>query len=91
MGQRSIVITYRKAGTKPPVFVAGTFSDPAWQPYEMSVSSDASGELSFEKFVTVEAGTELQYKFRLGNGDWWVCDDSVTKGMPWPRLVLRMR
>lgn len=79
MAQRQIIISYRKAGTKPPVFVAGTFSDPAWEPHEMGCSVDSLGEYTFEQVVSVEAGAELQYKFRLGAGDWWVCDDTVAK------------
>jgi hypothetical protein len=79
MGKREILLTYRKAGTQPPVFVAGTFSDPAWQPIEMSPLADG-GEYTFEKVVSVDAGTEVQYKFRLGTGDWWICDDTATKG-----------
>lgn len=45
----------------------------------MSVKDErtASGDLVFEKsFDAVESG-EYQYKFRLGPGDWWVCDESA--------------
>ncbi|KAK9418037.1 hypothetical protein SUNI508_08466 [Seiridium unicorne] len=78
MGKRQVLLTYHKAGTQPPVFVAGTFSDPAWQPFEMSNSAD-QGEYTFEEVISVDAGTEVQYKFRLGTGDWWACDDAARK------------
>ncbi|KAH6654121.1 hypothetical protein BKA67DRAFT_658444 [Truncatella angustata] len=77
MGKRQVNLTYRKAGTQPPVFVAGTFSDPAWQPYEMACSKNGSGEYAFEHIVSADPGTEIQYKFRLGTGDWWACDDTT--------------
>lgn len=33
----------------------------------------------FIKEIQVEEGTDYQYKFRMGPGDWWVlCDDSPT-------------
>ncbi|ETS80625.1 hypothetical protein PFICI_08154 [Pestalotiopsis fici W106-1] len=79
MAQRQVVLTYQKPGTNPPVFVAGTFSNPPWQPQEMDSSVDEHGNHTFEKTVSVKSGAAIQYKFRLGTGDWWVCDDNIAK------------
>ncbi|KAK6216156.1 hypothetical protein LQW54_003730 [Pestalotiopsis sp. IQ-011] len=79
MAQRQVVLTFQKSDTKPPVFVAGTFSSPPWQPQEMDYSVDKQGNHTFEKVVSVRSGAAIQYKFRLGTGDWWVCDDNTTK------------
>jgi hypothetical protein len=81
MSQRQIIITYRKPGTQPPVYVAGTFSNPQWQPFEMTCFTDKHGDHRFEKVVSVQAGRQVQYKFRLGTGNWWVCDENVAKGI----------
>lgn len=69
-------VQYSKFGTRPPVFVAGTFTDPEWSPQEMEHISSSDGELLFTAQVFVVPGAEHQYKFRLGSGDWWVLDDN---------------
>ncbi|KAI9886490.1 MAG: Twinfilin-1 [Watsoniomyces obsoletus] len=80
--QYQVRLEYSKPGTQPPVFLAGSFSDPAWQPYEMSVTehcsenAESAKEYSFHKEMTVDEG-RWQYKFRLGHGDWWVLDDGA--------------
>ncbi|KAJ4304436.1 hypothetical protein N0V88_002049 [Collariella sp. IMI 366227] len=66
------VISYHKPGTRPPLYVAGTFSQPPWEPYEMDHKEREDGEYDFKKEVCAEPGTKIEYKFRLGNGDWWV-------------------
>ncbi|KAI0603057.1 hypothetical protein F4775DRAFT_531984 [Biscogniauxia sp. FL1348] len=76
-----VTFTFHKDGTQPPVFVAGSFSDPAWQPQEMDASMKENGEYSFTKDVEVGDTSEIQYKFRIGLGDWWTIDstaDTVT-------------
>ncbi|KAK4176095.1 hypothetical protein QBC36DRAFT_330058 [Triangularia setosa] len=65
------VITYEKPGTQPPIYVAGTFSNPPWTPEEMSYTTQENGEHLFTKEVLGEPGSKHQYKFRIGNGDWW--------------------
>jgi len=70
-----VTITYQKPGTQPPVFVAGTFSEPAWQPHEMEHATDEAGEQVFKKEVYAEPGSKVTYKFRLGTGDWWTLKD----------------
>ncbi|KAK0748589.1 hypothetical protein B0T21DRAFT_356858 [Apiosordaria backusii] len=65
------VITYQKPGTQPPIYVAGTFSNPPWHPEEMGYTIQEDGEHFFQKEVHGEPGSKHQYKFRIGNGDWW--------------------
>ena len=75
-----VTITYHKAGTQPPVYVAGSFSDPAWEPQEMKFTTGDDGEKNFEKEVLVEDNTTVQYKFRIGDGDWWALDENAPTG-----------
>jgi hypothetical protein len=78
--RRTVMLSYAKPGTVPPVFVAGSFSSPPWQPLEMTAAkqllADGSetGEYEFRREVTVSGGS-WQYKLRLGHGDWWVLDE----------------
>lgn len=76
----SVTLTYMKAGTKPPLFLAGSFS--AWKPEEMQyeIAEGQEGEYRFHKIIEAEEGKEFQYKFRIGPGDWWVCDENAPKG-----------
>jgi len=49
----------------------------------MRAEKQPSGEYAFVRSFDVEEG-EYQYKFRLGPGDWWVCDEkkpTVDDGM----------
>lgn len=78
--QVPVTITYRKPGTSPPVFVAGSFSDPAWRPHEMTPVVNDQGEYVFERVVEASEGTEIQYKFRVGPGDWWALNDDAETG-----------
>lgn len=77
----SVTITYRQPGTQPPIFVAGSFSDPQWQPLEMQFTTDDAGEHTFFKDVEVPPGSQIQYKFRVGPGDWWVLNEDAATGM----------
>ncbi|KAM7204135.1 hypothetical protein V8F33_001770 [Rhypophila sp. PSN 637] len=71
----TITITFRKYGIRPPVYLAGTFSDPPWQHQEMESLTDANCGYVFVKRIRGEPGTKIQYKFRIGEGNWWVWDD----------------
>ncbi|OJD36081.1 pt repeat family protein [Diplodia corticola] len=74
-----VTITFSVPGTRPPVFVASSLTSPPWAPIEMDIKDErtTAGDLVFEKtFDAIEPG-EYQYKFRLGPGDWWVCDESA--------------
>ncbi|KAK3333106.1 hypothetical protein B0T19DRAFT_116828 [Cercophora scortea] len=71
-------ITYQKPGTQPPIFVAGTFSDPPWEAHEMDYTTDENGEHTFNKEIWGKPGSKVHYKFRVGTGDWWVLNDDDT-------------
>ncbi|KAI1464958.1 uncharacterized protein F4812DRAFT_146301 [Daldinia caldariorum] len=72
-----ITFTYKKDEVDPPIYVAGSFSDPPWQPQEMDVAIDQHGGRLFTKQVMVDDGTEIYYKFRIGQGDWWALDETA--------------
>ncbi|KAK1996756.1 hypothetical protein LX36DRAFT_579835 [Colletotrichum falcatum] len=73
----SVTITYKKPGTQPPIFVAGSFSDPQWQPQEMQFTTEDGGEHTFHKNIEVPPCSQIQYKFRVGQGDWWVLNEDA--------------
>jgi len=70
------VITFRRADVQPPVYVAGGFTD--WAPIEMASEPVESTAVQhrFSHTADLQPGKH-QYKFRLGPGDWWVCDEST--------------
>ncbi|KAM3081973.1 hypothetical protein ACMFMG_004433 [Clarireedia jacksonii] len=70
----SVVIEYSKPGVEPPIYVAGSFS--SWQPLQMEFTDDAEHGRKFTRKLEVEEGKEYQYKFRLGDGNWWELDES---------------
>lgn len=41
----------------------------------MNYTTREDGEHYFQKGVYANPGATIQYKFRIGNGDWWVLDD----------------
>ncbi|KAI1302628.1 hypothetical protein F5Y03DRAFT_396386 [Xylaria venustula] len=78
-----VTFTFHRRGVHPPLFVAGTFSDPPWQAQEMDASIDQHGDYVFTKRAMVKECSEIQYKFRHGSGDWWALDpdaDTATDG-----------
>lgn len=74
-------VVYKKAGTAPPLFLAGSFSDPEWEPKEMEYTTDDDGEHTFRSDIIVEADKEYQFKLRVGQGDWWVLSEDHETGM----------
>lgn len=85
---QTVTITYANVGVRPPVFVAGSFTDPKWQPQELgysveSADSKVSGPLQtqyqFSRSFNISPG-RWQYKFRLGLGEWWLCDENAETG-----------
>lgn len=83
-----VTITFTSPGACPPVYIAGSFTLPEWQPQELEYSvveqkdAAADNQLSyvFSRTLKLPEGT-FQYKFRLGHeGDWWVCDSNVEIG-----------
>lgn len=75
-----VTITHRVRDIQPPLFVAGTFSDPQWTPHEMDFKTGSDGEHIFTKDFEVEPGSKLQYKFRVGHGNWWQLNDDAPTG-----------
>lgn len=81
-------ITYRKQGTSSPVFLAGSFTDPPWLPQKMQPELGEDGQSTFKAQIHVEPGKEYQFKFKIGDGEWWVLDEDTPIGMslsphPW--------
>ncbi|KAI0542277.1 hypothetical protein GGR58DRAFT_302509 [Xylaria digitata] len=79
--QVPVTFTFHRRGVHPPLFVAGSFSNPPWQPHEMDASIDQHGDFIFTKQIMVDECSEIQYKFRHASGDWWALDpdaDTVT-------------
>lgn len=70
-----VLISYRKAGVQPPVFLAGSYTDPPWEPREMKSTLDERGEHVFTSEVEVEADQDYQYKFKIGHGNNWDLDE----------------
>jgi hypothetical protein len=83
MAPKTVVVTvkYDKPGTRPPVYLAGSFSDPQWQPEEMRYTSNGDNDFQYYSTFEVEEGQEYQYKFRIGEGDWWVLNEDAPSGM----------
>lgn len=73
-----VTITFRRPGTQPPVFVAGSFSEPQWEPQEMTACAlEGQDEYEFKAEIFAAPGSSIQYKFRLGHGDWWLLDEKA--------------
>ncbi|PNY26612.1 Uncharacterized protein TCAP_03464 [Tolypocladium capitatum] len=70
-----VTLSFRRPGVQPPVFVAGSFSDPAWQPRQMHCLEDGTGENHFTAQVSVHAGREYRFKFKVGESNDWVLDE----------------
>ncbi|KAI9723428.1 MAG: hypothetical protein M1812_001312 [Candelaria pacifica] len=79
----AVTINYTHPGTQPPIYVAGTFTTPPWEPHELhhtAIKSEGRGiqdrEYEFHKEFEVEKG-RWQYKLRAGLGDWWMLDEQA--------------
>lgn len=73
----SKILTYTSSDAQPPVFLAGSFSEPAWDPQEMQCTTDENGEHHFHKEVEVDEGGSYQYKFRIGPSDLWALNEQA--------------
>lgn len=73
--RNSFTVTYKNPGALPPVYIAGSFSDPEWQPQEMKHETDQDGQIAFRSEVHIEPGKDYQFKLRIGDGDWWALSD----------------
>lgn len=81
-----VVISYTHPGTQPPIYVAGTFTTPKWEPHELhhtAIKAKGQGiqdrEYEFHGEFEVEEG-HWQYKLRAGLGDWWMLDERAATG-----------
>lgn len=82
---QSISISIRRP-TDSPLYIAGTFSEPKWEPLELGVKAgpkkgeaDSSAEYVFQREFDVPEG-KYEYKFREGvDGEWFV-DEGVESG-----------
>lgn len=84
-----VTITYMKEGTKPPIYLAGSFS--GWEAQEMEYEiPQGQEEIRFYKKVEGQEGEKYQYKFRIGPGDWWALDESAPVGK-YDRRVNRLK
>jgi len=83
-------ITYAHPGSVPPVYLAGSFTTPPWEPQEMQYTklqskeaeSGEGGQPEYEfcKELDVREG-QWQYNFRVGQGDLWVLDRNAPTGI----------
>ena len=78
--KKSTIVRYSVPGTQPPLYVAGSFSNPEWTPLPMQYTVNDDGEYLFTKEVEAEEGKEYQYKFRVGEGDWWLLNEDEPTG-----------
>lgn len=62
------------------MYLAGSFSEPAWQPHEMECTIKEDGEHEYRREVEVQEGADYQYKFRIGEGDWWILNEDSPTG-----------
>lgn len=91
----TVTINFASPGAQPPVFVAGSFTNPPWRPQELDFVvdeiEDSAPERKEYKFFAqfqLEEG-QWEYKFRLGYGNWWVCDDQTETGNTSFSMIVR--
>ena len=81
---QKVAIKLRGPDLNPPIYVAGSFTEEPWSPVEMDVEGSdwENGKMiatTFYKAFDLVPG-EYHYKFRLGDGDWWICDEDQEIG-----------
>lgn len=77
----SVTISHRAPGIHPPLYVAGTFSNPEWVPFPMEYTSNEDGIHTFTKTFEAEPKSKIAYKYRVGEGDWWIVDETAPTGL----------
>lgn len=76
-----VTITYRnQISTPPPVFLAGSWTDPPWLLHEMQSVPEGGSQSVYQALIHVQPGLEYQFKFKLGDGDLWVLDEDTEVG-----------
>jgi ATP-dependent RNA helicase MRH4 len=83
-------VTYKKPGTSPPIFIAGSFSDPPWELHEMDCTTDQDGEHTFQSKLMLEPDQDYQFKLRIGHDNWWVLAENYPTGEFRPIVSLRI-
>lgn len=73
-------VTYKKPGTSPPIFIAGSFSDPPWELHEMDCTTNQDGEHTFQSKLMLEPDQDYQFKLRIGHDNWWVLAENYPTG-----------
>lgn len=58
------------------VFIAGSFSSPAWELHEMERNTLDGTDAYFTKTVQTEQGKDYLYRFRLGRSGSWAVDET---------------
>ena len=82
MQKQAVQIVYPYPEAEPPIFVAGDFTDPPWDPHELNYEKTSTGESRFSRSFNITDG-EWQYKFRLGSNsseEQWICDNNTETG-----------
>ncbi|KAI4211807.1 MAG: hypothetical protein LQ351_005448 [Letrouitia transgressa] len=91
---QAVNIRFASAGARPPIYVAGSFTIPEWVPREMDYHLDPESRESVPNYIFSKSFDLLpgrySYKLRLGDGDWWVCDDRVDTGRFHDHSTLRL-
>ncbi|KAG5918747.1 hypothetical protein E4U61_001487 [Claviceps capensis] len=77
----TVTLIYRKTGLAAPLFVAGSFTNPAWECQEMHSVANESGDHRFTIQVPVEPGKEYRYRFRASDDDSWFVDERRSTGV----------
>ncbi|TQV94608.1 hypothetical protein IF1G_06619 [Cordyceps javanica] len=68
-------ITYSAPCDAGTLFIAGTFSKPAWLLQEMQPPTPSGNANTYSICVMVEPGKEYQYRFRQGRDGLWAVDE----------------
>lgn len=78
-GNGRFTIEFSLPGTRPPVFIAGTYTDPKWKLIEMKYKElQDSDDYQFWVELDLSKGQEYQYKFRVGENDWILNEEETT-------------
>ena len=85
MPHDTVKISIRRPTASPAIVVAASFTDPAWDPVELTAETvagkdeEAAEEYEFSRTFKVEEGKH-QYKFRLEGEEEWFCDEGGETG-----------
>ena len=84
MPHDTVKISIRRPAASRAVFVAGSFTEPAWEAVELVAedaedNTTAQDEVVFARNFKVEEG-EHRYKFRAGEDGEWFVNEKVDSG-----------